>query len=256
MSSASGNSPSSKILLEGCVAMAVLSIPPVPDGAQSRGSGYRRTLRLALQYRPSLAIYRHGLAPGREVPWASSAGSSSGSSCWPACGSSWPTTGSSSLRQRCRQAFSDIDVQLKQRHDLVPNLVETVKGYAAHEKGTLEAVIKARNAAVTAQGPAAQAAAEGSCRVRCARSSRWPRPIPTSRPTRTSSSCRPSCPTSRTRSPPRAGSSTTRQPSTTPRARASRPCCSPQSMGFSAQEFFNLDEAERKAVQTAPQVKF
>jgi LemA protein len=55
-----------------------------------------------------------------------------------------------SLRQRCRQAFSDIDVQLKQRHDLVPNLVETVKGYAAHEKGTLEAVIKARNAAVTA----------------------------------------------------------------------------------------------------------
>jgi len=66
-----------------------------------------------------------------------------------------------SLRQRCRQAFSDIDVQLKQRHDLVPNLVETVKGYAAHEKGTLEAVIKARNAAVSAQGPAAQAAAEG-----------------------------------------------------------------------------------------------
>src|SRR5512137_351192 len=65
------------------------------------------------------------------------------------------------LRQRCRQAFSDIDVQLKQRHDLVPNLVETVKGYAAHEKGTLEVVIKARNAAVSAQGPAAQAAAEG-----------------------------------------------------------------------------------------------
>ena len=65
-----------------------------------------------------------------------------------------------SLRQRARQAFSDIDVQLKQRHDLVPNLVETVKGYAAHEKGTLEAVIKARNAAVSAQGPAAQAAAE------------------------------------------------------------------------------------------------
>ena len=66
------------------------------------------------------------------------------------------------LRQRCRQSFSDIDVQLKQRHDLVPNLVETVKGYASHEKGTLEAVIKARNAAVTAQGPAAQAAAEGA----------------------------------------------------------------------------------------------
>jgi LemA protein len=65
------------------------------------------------------------------------------------------------LRQRCKQAFADIDVQLKQRHDLVPNLVETVKGYAAHERETLDAVIKARNTAVSAQGPAAQAAAEG-----------------------------------------------------------------------------------------------
>src|SRR5436309_3201746 len=66
------------------------------------------------------------------------------------------------LRQRVNQAFSDIDVQTKQRHDLVPNLVETVKGYAAHERGTLEAVVQARNAAVTAQsqGVAAQAAAE------------------------------------------------------------------------------------------------
>ena len=65
-----------------------------------------------------------------------------------------------SMRQRVNQAFADIDVQLKQRHDLIPNLVETVKGYAAHERGTLEAVIQARNAAATAQGPAAQGAAE------------------------------------------------------------------------------------------------
>jgi LemA protein len=64
------------------------------------------------------------------------------------------------LRQRVSQAFADIDVQLKQRHDLVPNLVETVKGYAAHERGTLDEVVRARNAAMTAQGPAAQAAAE------------------------------------------------------------------------------------------------
>ncbi len=64
------------------------------------------------------------------------------------------------MRQRVGQAFADVDVQLKQRHDLIPNLVETVKGYAAHERGTLEAVIKARNTAVAAQGPEQQAAAE------------------------------------------------------------------------------------------------
>ena len=67
-----------------------------------------------------------------------------------------------SLRQRVTQAFADIDVQLKQRHDLIPNLVETVKGYATHERGTLEAVVQARNAALTASGPAQQAAAEGA----------------------------------------------------------------------------------------------
>ena len=67
-----------------------------------------------------------------------------------------------SLRQRVSQAFADIDVQLKQRHDLIPNLIETVKGYAAHERGTLDAVVQARNAALTAHGPAQQAAAEGA----------------------------------------------------------------------------------------------
>ena len=66
------------------------------------------------------------------------------------------------LRSRVNQAFADIDVQLKQRHDLIPNLIETVKGYASHEKGTLDAVIKARNTAIAAQGPAAQANAENA----------------------------------------------------------------------------------------------
>ncbi|ABA05864.1 LemA [Nitrobacter winogradskyi Nb-255] len=64
------------------------------------------------------------------------------------------------LSQRVGQAFADIDVQLKQRHDLIPNLVETVKGYAAHERGTLDDVIKARNIAMSAQGPAQVGAAE------------------------------------------------------------------------------------------------
>ena len=56
------------------------------------------------------------------------------------------------MRQRVDQSFADIDVQLKQRHDLIPNLVETVKGYASHERGTLEAVIQARNTAIAAPG--------------------------------------------------------------------------------------------------------
>lgn len=64
------------------------------------------------------------------------------------------------LRQRVGQSFADIDVQLKQRHDLIPNLVETVKGYAGHERSTLEDVVKARNSAISAQGPAQVAAAE------------------------------------------------------------------------------------------------
>jgi len=69
------------------------------------------------------------------------------------------------LRQRTNQAFGDVDVQLKQRHDLVPNLVETVKGYASHERETLEAVIAARSRAVDAEksgNPAAMGAAEGA----------------------------------------------------------------------------------------------
>ncbi|MBZ5698664.1 MAG: LemA family protein [Acidobacteriia bacterium] len=65
------------------------------------------------------------------------------------------------LKVQCDNAWSDIDVQLKRRYDLIPNVVETVKGYAAHEKGTFEAVVAARNQAMSAQGPAAKGEAEG-----------------------------------------------------------------------------------------------
>src|SRR5659263_129005 len=64
------------------------------------------------------------------------------------------------LRNGAQNAWAQVDVQLKRRHDLIPNLIETVKGYAAHERGTFEAVTEARVAAQKAQGPAAQAEAE------------------------------------------------------------------------------------------------
>ena len=67
------------------------------------------------------------------------------------------------LRNRVQEAWRQIDVELKRRHDLIGNLVETVKGYAAHERGTLEDVMKARSAAMAGgQGPAQQAQSEGA----------------------------------------------------------------------------------------------
>ena len=66
------------------------------------------------------------------------------------------------LRQRTNAAWSQIDVQLKRRHDLIPNLVETVKGYAAHERQTFEAVTQARTQGMNAQGVAEQAQAENA----------------------------------------------------------------------------------------------
>ncbi len=64
------------------------------------------------------------------------------------------------LARRCDEAFADIDVYMKQRHDLVPNLVEAVKGFAGHERGIIDSITKARSAAVTAASEAARTRAE------------------------------------------------------------------------------------------------
>jgi LemA protein len=161
-----------------------------------------------------------------------------------------------SLRQRCRQAFSDIDVQLKQRHDLVPNLVETVKGYAAHEKQTLENVIKARNAAVAAQGPAAQAAAEGVLQGALRQIFALAEAYPDLKANQNFQQLQGELSDleNKIAAARRFFNNAAAEYNAT---RESFPAVLfAQSMGFSPQEFFNLDEAERKAVSTAPQVKF
>ena len=106
------------------------------------------------------------------------------------------------MRQRVDQAFADIDVQLKQRHDLIPNLVETVKGYAAHERGTLEDVVKARNAAMSAQGPAQVAAAENQLTGALGRLIALSEAYPDLKANTNFQQLQANSPTSKTRSPP------------------------------------------------------
>ena len=126
------------------------------------------------------------------------------------------------LKQTCNQAWGDIDVQLKQRHDLVPNLVETVKGYAEHEKGTLENVIKARQTAIDASSLKDLAEAETCSPAPCASFLHCRKAIRISRRTRISCPCRMSWQTWKTRSPQRVVSSTMRSRSSTRRSSNSR----------------------------------
>jgi LemA protein len=160
------------------------------------------------------------------------------------------------LRQRTRQAFSDIDVQLKQRHDLVPNLVETVKGYAAHERGTLEAVIAARNAAATAQGPAAQAAAEGALQGALRQVFALSEAYPDLKANQTFQQLQNELSDleNKIAAARRFFNNSAAEYNAT---RESFPAALfAAAMGFTAQEFFNLAESERAAVASAPQVKF
>jgi LemA protein len=160
------------------------------------------------------------------------------------------------LRQRCRQSFSDIDVQLKQRHDLVPNLVETVKGYAAHERGTLEAVVQARNAAVTAHGPAAQAQAEGALQAALRQLFALAESYPDLKANQNFQQLQSELSDleNKIAAARRFFNNAAAEYNATREAFPA--VLFAQSLGFGPQEFFNLEEAERKAVQTPPQVKF
>jgi len=161
-----------------------------------------------------------------------------------------------SLRQRCKQAFSDIDVQLKLRHDLVPNLVETVKGYAAHEKSTLEEVIKARNMAVSAQGPAAQGAAEGALTGALSRLIALSEAYPDLKANQNFQQLQSELADieNKIAASRRFFNNSAAEYNA---ARESFPSVFiAQRYDFQPQEFFELEEAESKAVQEAPKVQF
>ena len=160
------------------------------------------------------------------------------------------------LRLQTQNAWSDIDVQLKRRHDLVPNLVETVKGYATHERDTLEAVIKARNAAASAQGPAAQAAAEGALQGALRQIFALAEAYPDLKANQSFQQLQTELSDleNKIAAARRFFNNAAAEYNAT---RESFPAVLfAQSMGFGPQEFFNLEEGERKAVQAAPQVKF
>lgn len=161
-----------------------------------------------------------------------------------------------SLRQRTKQAFSDIDVQLKQRHDLVPNLVETVKGYAKHEKETLENVVKLRNAAASASGPAAQAAAEGQLTMGIRQLVALAEAYPDLKANANFQQLQGELSDleNKIAAARRFFNNAASEYNAT---RESFPTVLfANTMGFAAQDFFNLDETEKAAVKTAPKVQF
>jgi LemA protein len=161
-----------------------------------------------------------------------------------------------SLRQTVNQSWSDITVQLKQRHDLIPNLVETVKGYAAHERGTLDAVVKARNAAVSAATPEAQAQAEnmlsGALRQLFALAEAYPNLKANENFLRLQSDL--SDIENKIAASRRFFNNAVQEYNASIQQFPAVVLAGP--LGFTARTYFDVDEGERAAVATAPQVKF
>jgi LemA protein len=160
------------------------------------------------------------------------------------------------LRQTTNQAWSDVDVQLKQRYDLIPNLVETVKGYASHERGTLEAVVQARQQAMAASGPAAQSAAEnqltGALRQLFALSEAYPDLKANTNFLQLQSEL--SDLENKIAAARRFFNNAVAEYNASTQQFPAALFAA--SLGFTPRTFFEVAEAERTAVQTAPQVKF
>jgi LemA protein len=161
-----------------------------------------------------------------------------------------------SMRQRSGQAFSDIDVQLKQRHDLVPNLVETVKGYAAHEKTTLEEVVRARNAAASAQGPAAQSAAEAALGGALSRLFALAEAYPDLKANANFQALQSELSDIENKIAAARRFFNNAVSEYNAAAQGFPGVLIAQRFGFKPMDFFNLEEGERKAVQEAPKVQF
>lgn len=160
------------------------------------------------------------------------------------------------LRQTVGQSWSDIEVQLKQRHDLIPNLVETVKGYAGHERGTLDAVIQARNSAVAAHDPKASSAAEGQLSGALSRLFALAEAYPDLKASQNFLSLQGELSATETKiaAARRFFNNAVSEFNT---AIQSIPAVFfAASLGFTPRDFFELQEAERAAVQAPPSVTF
>jgi len=160
------------------------------------------------------------------------------------------------LRNRFRNAFAQIDVQLKRRYDLIPNLVETVKGYAAHERETLEAVIRARNTAVSANGPEAASAAEGQLSGALGRLFALAEAYPDLKANQNFLSLQAELSSLETKIAAARRFFNNAVAEFNAAIQSVPAVFFAGALGFTPRGFFELDAAERAAVQTAPQVKF
>lgn len=160
------------------------------------------------------------------------------------------------MRQRTTQAFADIDVQLRQRHDLIPNLVETVKGYASHEKETLDAVVKARNAAASAHGPADQAQAENILNATLGRLFALAEAYPDLKANQNFLALQSELSNVEDKLAAARRFFNNAVAEFNAAIESFPAVLFARSLGFTAREYFDIGEAKRETLQTAPEVKF